>query len=233
MNGKSRMLCLPLLIVFVLLFSSCKDKKISNLDVPRGADAPCTVIDDYDEYKNMIMNSTDNFVPDDFVVFDDSWGEFIDIVYNYCLLDDNSSEQICDYDYHYNMRNGTKAELSICTGLQDIIAFYSYGNHSEKIPSNRNDMREFGEGITGIYIYENIDYMYKDGRLILIGWKTDTHYFSLFYSNDEIDLADDEFESKILNLDTAVQAITERFGEPSPIVESEFQNRIDNGARVW
>ena len=89
-------------------------------------------------------------------------------------------------------------------------------------PQNTNDMRVFGEGEDvskwHYYIYENIRYAFFDCKLWHITWYANGTYCSLGMENySSYPLTSNMFQSKLLNLDTAVQAITEHFGTPQPI----------------
>lgn len=66
----------------------------------------------------------------------------------------------------------------------------------------------------------NIKYYYGVS-LVSVSWVSGTHYIRYISGSptDAIDMNADTFEAKLLNLDTAVAAITERFGEPKNIKE--------------
>lgn len=93
-------------------------------------------------------------------------------------------------------------------------------------PSNKCDMHTFSSIFKkdGVYIYKNIAYVYENNRLQSVAWVSDNRYFTLCAGDQKSSLAqypldENTFEAKLLNLDTAVAAITERFGEPKNIKE--------------
>ena len=89
-------------------------------------------------------------------------------------------------------------------------------------PQNTKDMRAFGEGESvsnrHCYVFQNIRYTFFGGKLESISWYANGTYCSLSAENySSYPLISNTFQSKLLNLDTAVQAITEHFGTPQPI----------------
>lgn len=87
-------------------------------------------------------------------------------------------------------------------------------------PKNTADMRTFGKKITGVYTYNDVlRYTYEKGVLQNVHWILDNEVYVEVSSSkfSEYSLESDLIYSKLLNLDTALQAITEVFGEPTPI----------------
>lgn len=71
----------------------------------------------------------------------------------------------------------------------------------------------------GGYVFDDTIRYYYGVRLASVSWVSGTHYIRYISGSptDAIDMNADTFEAKFLNLDTAVAAITERFGEPKNI----------------
>ncbi len=92
-------------------------------------------------------------------------------------------------------------------------------DYSSKKPANGNDIRDFGKKIMGVYVFDDTIRYYYGVSLVSVSWVSGTHYIRYIfgYPTDAIDMNADTFEVKLLNLDTAVAAITERFGEPKNI----------------
>lgn len=87
-------------------------------------------------------------------------------------------------------------------------------------PENTDDMRYFGKDITGEYVYKNlISYDYRGGKLVNVRWIQNNDVLVVLSSEEFhiYPLYTDTFQSKILNLDTAVEAVCELFGEPTPL----------------
>lgn len=94
-------------------------------------------------------------------------------------------------------------------------------DYSSKKPVNGNDMRDFGKKIMGVYVFDDTIRYYYGVRLVSVSLVSGTHYIRYISGSptDAIDMNADTFEAKFLNLDTAVAAIIERFGEPKNIKE--------------
>lgn len=87
-------------------------------------------------------------------------------------------------------------------------------------PKNTADMRSFGKKITGVYTYNDvIRYTYEKGVLTDIHWILDNEVYVEISSGNfgEYPLDSDLIYSKLLNLDTVMQAVTETFGEPTSL----------------
>lgn len=130
------------------------------------------------------------------------------------------------YYYSFN-NNGTEFKLTVYHALSNYMKENPRDLTKDVFPEtvqpqNTNDMRVFGEGEDvskwHFYIYENIRYAFFDGKLWHITWYANGTYCSLGMENySSYPLTSNTFQSKLLNLDTAVQAITEHFGTPQPI----------------
>ena len=82
-------------------------------------------------------------------------------------------------------------------------------------------MHDFGKKIMGVYFFDDTIRYYYGVSLVSVSWVSGTHYIRYYFGSptDAIDMNADTFEAKFFNLDTAVAAIIERFGEPKNIKE--------------
>ena len=165
---------------------------------------------DYNEYKEYIEEKN---APESFLSYDDikDTGKFVSAVF------------ISDFEsYMYTVKGKKQTEF--------IMYVYHSAERLDEInvnaidfkPQNTADMRTFCESgkLDGVnaYTYNNIRYSYYEEKLDNIQFYADGKFIifgSLNFS--KYPLASNTFQSKLLNLDTAVQAITEHFGTPQPI----------------
>ncbi len=172
------------------------------------------------EYNNFVEEASKNGqLPEDFVSYDKikGFGKF-----NLCVfLGSPASVPYTGYMYSISGAENKKLSLYVYNEKTDNTMSWI-----EKITDGvvSSDMRTIADSSgTKQYVYNNISYIFALGKLASICWVSNGIYFSLSdtQSNFEIlssyPLASDTLESKLLNLNTAVQAITEHFGTPQPI----------------
>lgn len=221
MSIKCKLFCISLMMIFVLLFSSCARKEAQNEDRP--PEPAMDLVKSYTDYCELTENKKiSGHLPDDFIPYDETWGTF----YSFCY----TPPVFAYYDYRYTTSDGTEVFLRISSvhRLLDYELNDGSKDYSSKKPVNRNDMRDFGKKIMGVYVFDDtIRYYYGVSDesigygLVSVSWVSGTHYIRYYFGSptDAIDMNADSFEAKLLNLDTAVAAITERFGEPKNIKE--------------
>lgn len=118
------------------------------------------------------------------------------------------------YSYNFIDEEGFIFHLDIYTDLSNAEDFETSSVIQLKNPA---DLRTCGYFLECVHVVNDIRYEYdKAGRLKCISWFTDTHYFKLYvrhydYSDDfyHYDTERDTFITKLLNTETAAQAVAE------------------------
>ncbi len=119
------------------------------------------------------------------------------------------------------MQNDAEFTVHISNSHKETTSWEKYEkkDYSGKYkPEFIDDMRYFCKEITGTY-KNMLRYCYKKGKLEYICWILDNEtYVRILTDKFYIyPLYTDTFQSKLLNLDTAVDAVCELFGEPTPL----------------
>lgn len=218
-------------IITALLITLC----ITGLIFEKAYDGNVKCMDVYlPTYENL-----DEF--DDYVEMHKRYGYFSDSFINYHSIKkvgefksyvsfktENYNNKTFDaFDtYTYSVKqNDTEFRVEISNSHKETSTWQEYEKKAKDYtkkckPEFADDMRYFGKEITGTYTYKNVlRYYYYKGKLEYVYWildnktyvrvSTDKYYIYPLYT--------DTFQSKLLNLDTAIQAVTEVFGEPTPI----------------
>lgn len=198
----------------VILLAGCKKKKEPQ---ESGECIYTPTFSEYDEYAAYIEEKRkEGYVPDNFFDFNkiSSIGAFD------CFVE-SSSGILSTYTYDVNDENKVTFDFTFAMIPQSYIL--SDKNYTKRMkPNNTADMRVFRKKISGSYIHERvIGYYYFKGNLETVFFKVNGSYVYVSVSKwlgySKYPLESDNFESKLLNLDTAVQAVTEVFGTPQPI----------------
>ena len=198
----------------VILLAGCKKEK----EPQESEECVYTpTFSEYDEYAAYIEEKRkERYVPDNFFDFDkiSSIGAFE------CFIE-SSSGILSTYAYYIYDKNNAEFRINFSTAAFSYIL--SDKNYTKRMkPNNTADMRVFRKKISGSYIHDGvIGYYYFKGDLETVFFKVNGTYVYVSVSKwlgySKYPLESDNFESKLLNLDTAVQAITEHFGTTQPI----------------
>lgn len=151
---------------------------------------------DYYGYKKYPFSTAKN--TPDFVSYEmiEDLGSFQTATITICTDNESTSH----YNYKLIDPNGCKYELFITENPQDF----------PDAPSPQfNDLRKNDTYIYDNYNLNGIHYYYGIVNLDSIAWNSDTHNYHLFIRDElyDYDMESDTFLSKILNIDTAEQAV--------------------------
>lgn len=198
----------------VILLAGCKKEKEPQ---ESGECVYTPTFSEYDEYVAYIEEKRkEGYVPDNFFDFDkiSSIGTFD------CFIE-YPDEMLSSYIYNIYDKNNVEFQFNIGTTPQTYIL--SDKNYTKRMkPNNTADMRVFRKKISGSYIHDGvIGYYYFKGNLETVFFKVNGTYVYVSVSKwlgySKYPLESNNFESKLLNLGTAVQAVEEIFGTPQSI----------------
>lgn len=162
-----------------------------------------------DEYTKF-LNS--NKLPAEFVSYDkiDAMGAFTGLVF----LSDAYRN---DYSwYMYTLVDSEGVEFVLYVDHRDK----ALSTESSVTKVDKTNMRLLSDAQRGVYIYDNIEYKYMpSGNLLSISWQAQNVTYCLSKDGPMIlsdyPLTESTFVGKLLNTDTAPQALSAVFGEAS------------------
>ena len=168
----------------------------------------CYGIEEYNKFMET------NEAPIGFVKYEEIavFGDFDILMFP--IFTDSGNRDYSEYRYILVNKYGRKTELDIC---QDDEFFRQSDIGELSIEDvNTTDMRRLKNGTRGIFEYEGIWYRYtRDGELSRIGWVAfgKVYILSLYELIWVSTLEDGSIEQRLLNIETARDALIEVFGE--------------------
>ncbi|MBE6668328.1 MAG: hypothetical protein E7607_08490 [Ruminococcaceae bacterium] len=148
-----------------------------------------------------------NEMPADFVSYDKI--EAIGTFYGLVFLSDAYRNDYSSYMYSLIDSNGVEITLYVDHCDETL------STSSSILGVNEMDMRLLSDESSGAYVSDNIEYRYVSGKLLSISWKAQNINYTLCGSMllSGYPLTESTFVGKLLNTDTALQALETVFGE--------------------
>ena len=172
-----------------------------------GGERPLLTLDSENEYIEFLSSGE---MPADFVSYDKI--EAIGAFYGLVFLSDAYRNDYSSYMYSLIDSNGVEITLYVDHCDETLSTSGSI------LGVNEIDMRLLSDESSGAYVSDNIEYRYVSGKLLSISWERQNIVYTLCcvsgdFRLSDYPLTDSTFIGKMLNTNTAPQAIDTVWGE--------------------